>query len=152
MCIRDRGGVGAPDPPGLQEIDHGEGGRDGERPDGEDRDADVEYQPYTVEERHELGGFDIQGSDRQPQGEQLSLIHIYMCIRDRFYTGGSNPYGYRGLGELFVFVFFGLVATLGTEYLLTLAVTWVGLAGAVGVGLLASAILVANNLRYIPTD
>ena len=69
-----------------------------------------------------------------------------------FYTGGSNPYGYRGLGELFVFVFFGLVATLGTEYLLTLAVTWVGLAGAVGVGLLASAILVANNLRDIPTD
>ena len=68
-----------------------------------------------------------------------------------YYTGGRRPYGYRGLGEVFVFVFFGLVATLGTQY--TQAVRdLVGVLGAVGVGALASAILVANNLRDIPTD
>jgi len=69
-----------------------------------------------------------------------------------FYTGGKRPYGYSGLGEAFVFVFFGLVATLGTTYTQTLSVSPVSIAGAVGVGALASAILVANNLRDIPTD
>ncbi|KGN42917.1 1,4-dihydroxy-2-naphthoate polyprenyltransferase [Knoellia aerolata] len=68
------------------------------------------------------------------------------------YTGGDKPYGYRGLGELFVFVFFGLVATLGTMYAQTAALSWFGLAAAVGVGAIASAILVVNNLRDIPTD
>ena len=68
------------------------------------------------------------------------------------YTGGDNPYGYRGLGEVYVFVFFGLVATLGTLYTQTGTLTWPGVLGAVGVGALASAILVANNLRDIPTD
>ena len=68
------------------------------------------------------------------------------------YTGGDNPYGYRGLGELYVFVFFGLLATLGTLYTQAHQLTWTGLACAVGVGAIASAILVANNLRDIPTD
>jgi 1,4-dihydroxy-2-naphthoate octaprenyltransferase len=68
------------------------------------------------------------------------------------YTGGDNPYGYRGLGELYVFVFFGLMATLGTLYTQAHTLTGAGLAGAVGVGAIASAILVANNLRDIPTD
>jgi 1,4-dihydroxy-2-naphthoate octaprenyltransferase len=68
------------------------------------------------------------------------------------YTGGDNPYGYRGLGELYVFVFFGLMATLGTLYTQAKELSWIGLAGAVGVGAIASAILVANNLRDIPTD
>jgi len=68
------------------------------------------------------------------------------------YTGGDNPYGYRGLGEVYVFVFFGLMATLGTQYTQADAVTWFGLIGAVGVGAVASAILVVNNLRDIPTD
>ncbi|WP_347351187.1 1,4-dihydroxy-2-naphthoate polyprenyltransferase [Intrasporangium sp.] len=68
-----------------------------------------------------------------------------------FYTGGSRPYGYLGLGELFVFVFFGLVATLGTMATMT-ALTPAGWWGAIGVGSLASALLVANNLRDIPTD
>ncbi|MEO5608214.1 MAG: 1,4-dihydroxy-2-naphthoate polyprenyltransferase [Ornithinibacter sp.] len=68
------------------------------------------------------------------------------------YTGGDNPYGYRGLGEVYVFVFFGLMATLGTLYTQALTLSWFGLAGAVGVGAIASAILVANNLRDIPTD
>jgi len=68
-----------------------------------------------------------------------------------YYTGGSRPYGYLGLGEVFVFVFFGLVATVGTMATMTppTAACWWG---AVGVGALASAILVANNLRDIPTD
>ena len=68
------------------------------------------------------------------------------------YTGGSRPYGYRGLGEVMVFVFFGLVATLGTQLTQAGRVTWPGVFAAVGVGALASAILVANNLRDIPSD
>ncbi|MEO6019700.1 MAG: 1,4-dihydroxy-2-naphthoate polyprenyltransferase [Knoellia sp.] len=68
------------------------------------------------------------------------------------YTGGDKPYGYLGLGEVFVFIFFGLVATLGTMYAETGALSWFSLAGAVGVGAIASAILVVNNLRDIPTD
>ena len=68
------------------------------------------------------------------------------------YTGGDNPYGYRGLGEVYVFLFFGLMATLGTLYTQAKELTWVGVAGAVGVGAIASAILVVNNLRDIPTD
>ncbi|WP_258726025.1 1,4-dihydroxy-2-naphthoate polyprenyltransferase [Cellulomonas sp. NS3] len=69
-----------------------------------------------------------------------------------FYTGGRRPYGYRGLGEVGVFVFFGLVAVLGTTYTQADRVSWVAAAGAVGVGLLACALLMVNNLRDIPTD
>ena len=68
------------------------------------------------------------------------------------YTGGDRPYGYRGLGEVAVFVFFGLVAVLGTTYTQAGRVTWAALAAAVGIGSLACAILVANNLRDVPTD
>jgi 1,4-dihydroxy-2-naphthoate polyprenyltransferase len=69
-----------------------------------------------------------------------------------FYTGGSRPYGYLGLGEVMVFVFFGLVAVVGTTYVQTRTFEWAALYAAVGVGSLACAILVANNLRDIPTD
>ncbi|MGV9825921.1 1,4-dihydroxy-2-naphthoate polyprenyltransferase [Gordonia sp. NPDC003429] len=69
-----------------------------------------------------------------------------------FYTGGSKPYGYLGFGEVAVFVFFGLVAVLGTQYVTAGAVDWVGLACAVAVGSLSTAVLVVNNLRDIPTD
>jgi 1,4-dihydroxy-2-naphthoate octaprenyltransferase len=79
----------------------------------------------------------------------LGILAIVAAWR---YTGGDNPYGYRGLGEVYVFVFFGLMATLGTLYTQAGSLTWIGLAGAVGVGSIASAILVANNLRDIPTD
>ena len=68
------------------------------------------------------------------------------------YTGGPKPYGYLGLGEIFVFVFFGLVATVGTTYVAieeVPSVTWIA---AVGVGCFACALLVINNLRDIPTD
>lgn len=69
-----------------------------------------------------------------------------------FYTGGSRPYGYRGLGELSVFVFFGLGAVLGTAYVQMERLSWLALAAAVPVGLIACALLVINNLRDIPTD
>jgi 1,4-dihydroxy-2-naphthoate octaprenyltransferase len=69
-----------------------------------------------------------------------------------YYTGGKNPYGYLGLGEVGVFVFFGLVAVLGTTYTQTDRVTVASVLGAVAVGLLACAILMANNIRDIPTD
>jgi 1,4-dihydroxy-2-naphthoate octaprenyltransferase len=68
------------------------------------------------------------------------------------YTGGPRPYGYHGLGEVAVFVFFGLVAVLGTQYVQALRVDWVGAVLAVATGSLSSAVLVANNLRDIPTD
>ncbi|WP_046300760.1 1,4-dihydroxy-2-naphthoate polyprenyltransferase [Mycobacterium sp. UM_Kg27] len=75
------------------------------------------------------------------------------CIAGAWlYTGGSRPYGYAGFGEIAVFVFFGLVAVLGTQYTQALRVDWVGGALAVGVGALSSAVLVANNLRDIATD
>jgi 1,4-dihydroxy-2-naphthoate octaprenyltransferase len=69
-----------------------------------------------------------------------------------YYTGGSRPYGYAGLGEVFVFVFFGLVAVLGTTYTQAGEVTPDAVAGAVGVGLIACALLVVNNLRDVATD
>jgi 1,4-dihydroxy-2-naphthoate octaprenyltransferase len=76
-----------------------------------------------------------------------------VCIAGAWlYTGGSRPYGYAGLGEVAVFVFFGLVAVLGTQYTQALRVDWVGLALAVAIGAMSSAVLVANNLRDIPTD
>jgi len=75
------------------------------------------------------------------------------CIAGAWlYTGGSKPYGYLGLGEVAVFVFFGLVAVLGTQYTQALRVDWVGAAMAVAMGCMSSAVLVANNLRDIPTD
>ena len=68
------------------------------------------------------------------------------------YTGGPSPYGYMGLGEVFVFVFFGLVATVGTTYVAVERVTALAVIAGCGVGCLACALLVVNNLRDIPTD
>lgn len=76
-----------------------------------------------------------------------------VCIAGAWlYTGGARPYGYAGLGEVAVFVFFGLIAVSGTQYTQALRVDWVGLTLAVATGALSSAVLVANNLRDIPTD
>ncbi len=69
-----------------------------------------------------------------------------------FYTGGPRPYGYAGLGEIFVFVFFGLVAVLGTTYVQAETVSLSALIAAIGIGLLACALLMANNLRDVHTD
>ncbi|ATD69712.1 MULTISPECIES: 1,4-dihydroxy-2-naphthoate polyprenyltransferase [Gordonia] len=76
-----------------------------------------------------------------------------VCIAGAwFYTGGKRPYGYAGWGEVAVFVFFGLVAVLGTQFVTSDRVDLVGLACAVGVGAVSSSVLVVNNLRDIPTD
>ncbi len=69
-----------------------------------------------------------------------------------FYTGGKNPYGYRGLGEVAVFVFFGLVAVLGTQYTQSGSVTWIGVLAAVAVGSISASVNLANNIRDIPSD
>jgi 1,4-dihydroxy-2-naphthoate polyprenyltransferase len=69
-----------------------------------------------------------------------------------FYTGGPRPYGYLGLGEVFVFVFFGLVATVGTTYVAISEITAVSIIAGIGVGAVACALLVINNLRDLPRD
>ncbi|WP_438941854.1 1,4-dihydroxy-2-naphthoate polyprenyltransferase [Naasia lichenicola] len=69
-----------------------------------------------------------------------------------FYTGGKRPYGYAGLGELFVFVFFGLVATVGSTYVQTEVITQESVIAGVAIGLLACAVLTVNNLRDIEQD
>ena len=76
-----------------------------------------------------------------------------VCIAAAWtYTGGPLPYGYRALGEVFVFVFFGLVAVVGTTYAQTLTLPGLAFAVAVPVGLLSTALLVVNNLRDIEGD
>ena len=82
----------------------------------------------------------------------LLLVGAAAVAAAWFYTGGPRPYGYAGLGEVFVFVFFGLVAVLGTTYTQAGRVSAAAAAAAVAVGSLACAILVANNLRDVPTD
>lgn len=69
-----------------------------------------------------------------------------------FYTGGSKPYGYFGFGELFVFIFFGVVATTGTTFVVIQKITRASLISSIAVGCLACALLVINNLRDIPGD
>jgi 1,4-dihydroxy-2-naphthoate octaprenyltransferase len=82
----------------------------------------------------------------------LVLVGAACLVAAWFYTGGRSPYGYRGLGEVSVFVFFGLVATVGTTYVQAEEVTAVSVLAGVGCGALACAILVANNLRDLATD
>ncbi|MDL4771476.1 1,4-dihydroxy-2-naphthoate polyprenyltransferase [Actinomadura xylanilytica] len=82
----------------------------------------------------------------------LLLVGAFAILAAWFYTGGKNPYGYRALGEISVFVFFGLVAVVGTVYVQAEGIPWEAWAAAVPIGLLACALLVANNLRDIPTD
>jgi 1,4-dihydroxy-2-naphthoate octaprenyltransferase len=82
----------------------------------------------------------------------ILLVGAAAIVAGWFYTGGSKPYGYRALGEISVFVFFGLVAVVGTVYVQLERLPWTAWAAAVPIGLLACALLVANNLRDIPTD
>ncbi|WP_408897932.1 1,4-dihydroxy-2-naphthoate polyprenyltransferase [Nocardioides sp. R1-1] len=85
----------------------------------------------------------------------LVLVGAVSVLAAWYYTGGSKPYGYLGLGEVMVFVFFGLVAVVGTTWVQTErwgTAGWAAVAAGAGVGALACAILVANNLRDIPTD
>ena len=85
-------------------------------------------------------------------GLELIVVGILCLLACWGYTSGPKPYGYMGLGEVFVFVFFGLVATAGTAYVLLERVSLFALACGVPVGLWAVAMLVANNLRDIVGD
>jgi len=85
-------------------------------------------------------------------GWQLLVVGIASILAGVLYTGGPRPYGYEGLGEVFVFLFFGIVAVVGSYYVQTEDLRWEAFALSVPVGLLASAILVVNNVRDIETD
>jgi 1,4-dihydroxy-2-naphthoate polyprenyltransferase len=85
-------------------------------------------------------------------GWQLLLVGAASILAGVLYTGGPRPYGYEGLGELFVFLFFGIVAVAGSYFVQVKHLDWEAFALAVPVGLLAAAILVVNNVRDIETD
>jgi 1,4-dihydroxy-2-naphthoate octaprenyltransferase len=85
-------------------------------------------------------------------GWQLLLVGAASILAGVLYTGGPRPYGYEGLGEVFVFLFFGVVAVAGSYFAQTERVDWEAFVLAVPVGLLASAILVVNNVRDLETD
>ena len=85
-------------------------------------------------------------------GWQLLLVGAASILAGVAYTGGPKPYGYEGLGELFVFLFFGIVAVAGSYFVQVKHLRWEAFALAVPVGLLAAAILVVNNVRDIDTD
>ena len=85
-------------------------------------------------------------------GWQLLLVGGASILAGVLYTGGPKPYGYEGLGELFVFLFFGIVAVAGSYFVQVKHLDWKAFALAVPVGLLASAILVVNNFRDIDSD
>jgi 1,4-dihydroxy-2-naphthoate polyprenyltransferase len=85
-------------------------------------------------------------------GWQLLLVGAASILAGVLYTGGPRPYGYEGLGELFVFLFFGIVAVAGSFFVQVKHLEWEAFALAVPVGLLAAAILVVNNVRDIETD
>jgi 1,4-dihydroxy-2-naphthoate octaprenyltransferase len=85
-------------------------------------------------------------------GPELLVVGAASFAAGWFYTGGPKPYGYIGLGEVFVFVFFGIVATVGSCYVQVEEITKLAFAASVPVGLLATALLVINNLRDIPGD
>jgi 1,4-dihydroxy-2-naphthoate polyprenyltransferase len=86
-------------------------------------------------------------------GQWWLLLVGALCLAGAwFYTGGSSPYGYRGLGEIAVFLFFGPIAVLGTELTQSGRASGLGIGASVGVGLLSCAVLVANNLRDVPSD
>ncbi|MFN3600764.1 MAG: 1,4-dihydroxy-2-naphthoate polyprenyltransferase [Dietzia sp.] len=82
----------------------------------------------------------------------LIVVGLLCILAAWFYTGGSTPYGYRGLGEVAVFVFFGLVAVLGTQFTQLGAVTWYAVVAAIAVGSFSCAVNLTNNLRDIPSD
>lgn len=83
---------------------------------------------------------------------RLVLVGFACLLAGWLYTGGPRPYGYLGLGEVFVFLFFGLVATVGTVFVETLRVTPLAILAGCAMGCLATAILVLNNLRDLETD
>jgi 1,4-dihydroxy-2-naphthoate polyprenyltransferase len=85
-------------------------------------------------------------------GWELLVVGAASILAGVLYTGGPRPYGYEGLGEVFVFLFFGLVAVVGSYFVQTEELRWEAFALAIPVGLLAAAILVVNNVRDVDTD
>jgi len=85
-------------------------------------------------------------------GWELLVVGVASILAGVLYTGGPRPYGYEGLGELFVFLFFGVVAVVGSYYVQLEDLRWEAFALSVPVGLLAAGILVVNNIRDIETD
>lgn len=85
-------------------------------------------------------------------GPELIAVGAASILAGVLYTGGPRPYGYEGLGELFVFLFFGIVAVAGSYFVQVQSLPWEAFVCAIPVGLLASAILVVNNVRDIDTD
>jgi 1,4-dihydroxy-2-naphthoate octaprenyltransferase len=85
-------------------------------------------------------------------GWQLLLVGIASILAGVLYTGGPRPYGYEGLGEVFVFLFFGVVAVTGTYFCQREHLPWEAFALAVPVGLLAASLLMVNNVRDLETD
>src|ERR1700727_2094998 len=85
-------------------------------------------------------------------GWELLLVGAASILAGVLYTGGPRPYGYEGLGEIFVFLFFGIVAVAGSYFVQVKHVNWEAFALAVPVGLLAAAILVVNNFRDTDSD
>lgn len=82
----------------------------------------------------------------------ILFVGLLAIVAAWFYTGGKSPYGYSGLGEVAVFVFFGLVATVGTTYVQILEISEISILAGIGVGLYATAVLLVNNIRDIQTD
>ncbi len=82
----------------------------------------------------------------------LLLVGVACVAAAWLYTGGPHPYGYHGLGEIFVLVFFGIVPVVGTFYVQSGTITLAAVIASVGVGALACAVLVTNNLRDLPSD
>lgn len=85
-------------------------------------------------------------------GPELLIVGVASMAAGYFYTGGPRPYGYAGLGEVFVFIFFGLVATVGSAYIQSEQISILAVGASIPVGFLATSLLVVNNLRDLPTD
>lgn len=82
----------------------------------------------------------------------LLAVGVVCLLGAWFYTGGKNPYGYLGLGEVAVFLFFGPIAALGTTYVQTGRITWLAVVASVALGSFSAAVMAANNLRDLPGD
>jgi 1,4-dihydroxy-2-naphthoate octaprenyltransferase len=80
------------------------------------------------------------------------IVGAVAIVAAWYYTGGKRPYGYAGLGEVMVFIFFGLIATVGTTFVQTGTLSQESVLGGIGIGLIACAVLVVNNIRDIETD
>ncbi|MGB0889878.1 MAG: 1,4-dihydroxy-2-naphthoate polyprenyltransferase, partial [Solirubrobacterales bacterium] len=85
-------------------------------------------------------------------GWELILVGAASIIAGLLYTGGPRPYGYEGLGEVFVFLFFGIVAVMGSYFVQTEQLSWEAFALSIPVGLLACSLLMVNNIRDVDTD